>query len=134
MACCEVMAIQALEKPPWSKCENQCAAGCGIYEERPDECRTFDCGWLKGFLSEDDRPDKLGMMFVKWNDRRIWMLEVWPGAFQAESIQKLAEDYPHCDWDLVFHKDSLRSQRHSLFVRRRNLDRLEELVQEYLTR
>jgi hypothetical protein len=46
--CCEVIGVNALEKPMGVGCEH-CVpkGGCAIYAERPDECRTFDCGYLK---------------------------------------------------------------------------------------
>jgi Fe-S-cluster containining protein len=33
--------------------------GCNIYETRPKGCRDFQCEWLKGYGSEDERPDRL---------------------------------------------------------------------------
>ena len=46
--CCKVIGVQALEKPMGVWCEH-CVpkGGCAIYAERPGECRTFDCGYLK---------------------------------------------------------------------------------------
>jgi hypothetical protein len=45
--CCKVMAIDQLEKPAGSWCQN-CSPGrgCKIYAERPTECQTFNCLWL----------------------------------------------------------------------------------------
>jgi hypothetical protein len=45
--CCKVIGVKALEKPMGTWCQH-CApkGGCAIYAERPDECRTFDCGYL----------------------------------------------------------------------------------------
>jgi hypothetical protein len=45
--CCKVMAIEELAKPAGSWCQH-CGPGrgCRIYDERPLECRHFDCLWL----------------------------------------------------------------------------------------
>lgn len=136
MVCCEVMAVYALEKPPWSRCANQCAGGCGIYAERPEECRTFDCGWLKGMLSESeqDRPDRNGMMFVIWTPRRIWTVEVRPQAFRAETVRRAAEQYPASDWEIFLHKGTVPMHADGLFVHRADLDQLDELIDEYRSR
>jgi hypothetical protein len=47
--CCKVMDVRALEKPSgtWCRhCTTGAGAGCGIYDTRPTECRTFVCGYL----------------------------------------------------------------------------------------
>ena len=45
--CCKVMALDELEKPAGSWCQNcKAGSGCKIYAERPIECRTFNCLWL----------------------------------------------------------------------------------------
>lgn len=130
------MAVYALAKPGWARCEHQCAEGCGIYPERPEECRSFECGWLAGFLSESEqhRPDHNGMMFVMWNPRRIWTVEVRPQAFRAEIVRSVAEQYPDSDWEIFLHKDTVPMHVDGLLVRRADLDRLEELVEEYRSR
>ena len=45
--CCKLIAVTALEKPPGTWCPH-CVRGkgCGIYETRPAECRTFYCHWM----------------------------------------------------------------------------------------
>jgi hypothetical protein len=45
--CCKVMEITELNKPGDSWCPH-CEPGhsCRIYENRPEECRTFYCGYL----------------------------------------------------------------------------------------
>lgn len=45
--CCKVLQVGALQKPRgvWcSHCDRQ--AGCTIYDDRPEDCRHFHCGWL----------------------------------------------------------------------------------------
>lgn len=36
--------------------------GCNIYENRPDFCKKFQCGWYQGMLDEDLRPDKSNIL------------------------------------------------------------------------
>src|SRR5436305_4270883 len=45
--CCKIMGIRELNKPPGSWCSHcKPARGCAIYERRPQECRSFVCGYL----------------------------------------------------------------------------------------
>ncbi len=54
--CCKVLAVQDLLKPEGTWCKH-CVQGrgCGIYETRPGECRTFGCLWL----SDSNFPEAL---------------------------------------------------------------------------
>lgn len=61
-ACCHVLGVVALDKPEWSPCSHQAAAGCAIYEDRPDGCKTYRCAWLDGKLNDDERPDLVGLI------------------------------------------------------------------------
>jgi len=77
-ACCHSLVIEELDKPAFTECAHACGsscanaagcdadaeAGCDIYEDRPDSCRGFRCLWLDGHLGEDDRPDRLGVIFT----------------------------------------------------------------------
>jgi hypothetical protein len=58
--CCKIMGIAALEKPPGAWCKHcEPAGGCRIYDDRPQECRTFFCGYLiNGQLGEEWKPSK----------------------------------------------------------------------------
>lgn len=62
-ACCTVLGIVALGKGPNTPCAHQVGKGCSIYAQRPDECRTYTCGWLAGAFEGRDRPDRLGVVF-----------------------------------------------------------------------
>lgn len=45
--CCKLLSIEALNKPRLQWCTHcNVGTGCNIYEERPSECRTFNCGYL----------------------------------------------------------------------------------------
>jgi hypothetical protein len=64
--CCKLIAVTALEKPPGTWCPH-CVRGkgCGIYQTRPPECRTFYCHWMleKG-LTADWKPEKAKFALV----------------------------------------------------------------------
>ncbi|HEY6259004.1 MAG TPA: YkgJ family cysteine cluster protein [Xanthobacteraceae bacterium] len=51
--CCKLLSIEGLEdRPGWTWCKH-CRpgkGGCSIYDNRPDACRNFVCGWLSGAL------------------------------------------------------------------------------------
>lgn len=62
-ACCTVLGIDAIAKPPATRCPNLKAKGCGIYASRPSECAIYRCLWHVGAFGEDrDRPDRLGLI------------------------------------------------------------------------
>lgn len=64
--CCKLLDVVALAKPAGSWCAH-CAPGrgCGIYEDRPPECRNFKCGWLVDpKLGEEWRPSRSRIMLV----------------------------------------------------------------------
>ena len=49
------MGVTALDKPSGKWCRHfSKARGCAIYEQRPDDCRVFNCLWL---LTEALDPD-----------------------------------------------------------------------------
>jgi hypothetical protein len=56
--CCKVMAVRELPKPAGTWCQHcKAGTGCGIYDGRPAECRTFMCGYLQlPALSEAWKP------------------------------------------------------------------------------
>ena len=66
--CCNLMEVCALAKPRRQWCGHfRRGVGCGIYADRPVDCRVFECAFLttEG-LSDDWRPDRAG--FLMWND------------------------------------------------------------------
>lgn len=64
--CCKLIAVKDLGKAPGTWCPH-CVRGkgCGIYETRPTECRTFFCHWMleKG-LTADWKPEKAKFALV----------------------------------------------------------------------
>lgn len=61
--CCVQWKIPVLNKPARMPCLHL-DGDCTIYEDRPQVCATFRCGWLRGMGSEDDRPDKSGKVIL----------------------------------------------------------------------
>jgi hypothetical protein len=59
-ACCKILAIDELKKPPSIWCQHvKIGQGCEIYENRPASCRKFNCLWiLDPRLPDEMRPDK----------------------------------------------------------------------------
>ena len=71
--CCTTLMVPELNKPAGVRCEHLTSQGCGIYDQRPDSCRVFDCGW-KRFSSRQGvnitpklRPDRAGFMIYIQN-------------------------------------------------------------------
>ena len=67
VACCVLTLIDApeLKKPEGQVCPNCTKPGCGIYDTRPEVCRTFNCAWKRiPSMPLQTRPDHLGVMFT----------------------------------------------------------------------
>ena len=67
--CCTAMGIAEINKPAGVRCSHLIPRGdggehCGIYETRPNSCRTFACYWLKGWATAAERPAKLGVVIA----------------------------------------------------------------------
>jgi len=46
--CCKLLGIATIDKPAGQWCSHcRQDRGCTIYEQRPQECRNFLCGWLR---------------------------------------------------------------------------------------
>jgi hypothetical protein len=111
--CCKLLKVG--DKPAMQWCDH-CAigAGCKIYEERPGECRTFHCGYLRmAELTEAWRPsdskmvvaigpgDKRLTVFVDPSRRGQWRnepyyktLKGWARALCPRAGQILVHDGP----------------------------------------
>lgn len=78
--CCIVLDVTPIGKPANTPCRHLCARGCGIYEDRPNACREFTCGWLEGALPKSLRPDRTHV--VCWSTMLIA-----PGGHQMTVLQ-----------------------------------------------
>lgn len=80
--CCKVLGIAALEKPLGRWCPHcRPGKGCGIYETRPQECRTFHCLWLtESFLGPEWKPDRAKfVLYLEHGGARL-VVQADPGA------------------------------------------------------
>ena len=67
-ACCTILKIAApeLRKKAHKPCQHLSGAGCGVYQQRPQVCQQFLCGWrLFAELGDDWRPDLSGVMVMR---------------------------------------------------------------------
>jgi hypothetical protein len=92
-ACCTVMGVAELNKANYQPCSHNCGR-CGIYDSRPNTCRTWCCGWLLGRIEGDGRrrPDQLGLLFNQETlaGKTVTVAyEVWPGAGKQANIKYL---------------------------------------------
>ena len=96
-ACCQGLAINELDKPGHQMCAHICDHGCDIYHGRPGSCRDFECLWLQGHLREEDRPDKLGVVFTTTGHPELGtlplLIEVTPHAIQATVIKDAVRQF-----------------------------------------
>ena len=89
--CCEVLRIDEISKPAHSRCTNQVKTGCKIYESRPNSCKVYQCEWLKNGEPEDNRPDRLGILFSeRFTEDNKWvtMHVINPKARSLERVKK----------------------------------------------
>lgn len=105
-ACCYAIAVhletdltECEDKPNYTTCKHQCSKGCAIYNNRPSECRTYDCMWSSGVLTNEEyRSDKLGVI-VDFREARgdktgknVDCLVFWEtreGALQEPNVRRL---------------------------------------------
>ena len=60
LLCCKLPSIPSLQKSSFTWCKHaQIGHGCSIYDQRPDECRSFNCLWLTDLnLNEEWQPSR----------------------------------------------------------------------------
>lgn len=103
--CCDVRGVVALDKPPGQACSHLSEGRCGIYADRPEECRSYYCAWRLGFLREGDRPDRTGIVpdaqvgfgFESPGSNFGWTVRAGPDAdlaVAADIIERLAAELP----------------------------------------
>jgi len=64
--CCKVIAVADFDKPPGVWCSHCIRGkGCGIYQTRPTDCRTFFCEWmLEKSLGPEWKPERAKFALV----------------------------------------------------------------------
>lgn len=83
--CCKVLEVSALAKPAGTWCPHCLQGrGCGIYETRPPECRTFRCLWLADQkFAEEYKPERSKLVFALEAQGRRLVAHCDPGRPQA---------------------------------------------------
>jgi len=113
-ACCTSLEIPSLDKSAGTSCKHLKRAGCGFYEQRPEECRGFQCAWSEKLLPSSARPDKSGLMAyrhtTKWGDT-LTLIELRKGAIQrgAKYVNKLQQLVDHRGWAMLIIDSSGRT-------------------------
>ena len=68
--CCNIGYVPEIEKPAHTPCPfiktDKCGS-CSIYDkpELPKTCSVYKCSWLKGYGTDEDKPNKSGFMFTE---------------------------------------------------------------------
>ena len=83
--CCKLLRIEAFDKPKSQWCVHcDIGAGCKIYEERPDECRDFNCGYLTdAHIGDHWKPAKSKMVIALSTDGKRLTVFVDPDRHNA---------------------------------------------------
>ena len=92
--CCTTMGIAEIDKPERQRCPNDSGEYCRIYESRPPSCRSFTCAWIRGVGTDDDRPDKLGVVLTTYTLRGRQTLHVSegrPGAGYQPRVKEITK-------------------------------------------
>lgn len=63
-ACCELLEIEELSKPAFTRCQYQGEGKCTNYKDRPSSCADWDCLWLHGYMPDRFSPQRCGVMFT----------------------------------------------------------------------
>jgi len=93
--CCRLPDIPELNKPVNTWCRHadldRPGGGCTIYDKRPSTCREYECAWLSGLGDEQDRPDRLGVMYqpvdMPDGSQGLAAVEAIDGAFERPRVR-----------------------------------------------
>ena len=108
--CCKLTPVVELAKKGGQRCQHQrMGKGCSIYAKRPLPCRAWDCRWLNGDDTQDQRRpdlshcviDMLPDYVVLRDDEtgggtEIPVVQIWvdprhPKAWEADAIMDFIE-------------------------------------------
>ena len=86
--CCFLLAVEEISKPALTECRH-CTPGicCNIYGERPQQCRTYSCGYLQiPEVPDHWEPRRSKMVLQSVDDPPKIVVHVhpdWPRAWEA---------------------------------------------------
>jgi len=156
-ACCVVFRIDEtqLEKEQFVPCSNLGAGDCGactIYENRPEVCSEYQCGYLAArkspfisdflpaFLEDEFRPDKVGIVFDRGyqignKSDLIEGTSVWPNAHESPDAMRLLRELSRISPVLVeavqrsaYDPEIMEPSAYHWFIRLPNFENLVEKV------
>lgn len=80
--CCKVYDVPAVPKPMSRWCPHcRPGRGCGIWETRPQACRSFFCLWMtEGWLGPEWKPERSKIVLSVDPVNRFLLAQVDPGA------------------------------------------------------
>ena len=101
--CCKVLAVAELEKPMGVLCAHcRPGKGCGVYPERPQACRSFQCVWLLDpEMPHRFRPDQSKVMLEQDHDGRRLIARCDPAnpmAWRRNPIYGALKGYAAQEW------------------------------------
>ena len=91
--CCIIYKIDGIDKKARENCPFlNAGVGCKDYDNRPIDCRNFECTWINGYGAEEDNPNICGVLIMKRRSnlmhegKRLLYIasEVWEGAFKSK--------------------------------------------------
>lgn len=97
--CCGLVRVPELDKPAGETCKHVCEKGCGIYEERPRSCRSFECLWLKGELPDWAKPNQINVIFadsrvrINGGTKTVYVQEAEDGSADEPRVWELVQSY-----------------------------------------
>lgn len=98
--CCKVLRVDSISKPAgaWCIACDARGGGCGVYENRPQECRDFKCVWLESQsfaperrLAPSLRPDVSRAVLMAGKDGKALVCHVDPGMPDAPNRAPLRD-------------------------------------------
>lgn len=90
------MVCAELSKPAGTSCEHLTKLGCGVHATRANECRQYQCAWLRGSLDAEHRPDRMGLILSWLRDgEELTAVECRRGALaeHAELLLAISSTY-----------------------------------------
>jgi hypothetical protein len=73
--CCKMAEIFTYESPAGEYCKHcEINVGCKIYKDRPYECSSFKCEWLKGNTPEEFYPKDCGFLVEQIEEELLFLI------------------------------------------------------------
>jgi hypothetical protein len=102
--CCTLIAVEAVEKPAFTPCQHECAAGCAIYATRPMQCRGFLCMWAMGAGPDHLKPTHTHCVLDFEGDPGIFRVHVdpaYPDAWRKGIVADMIVRLNHARADVI---------------------------------